>query len=673
MSNANQPHASVVAILEEYLRSAGLFEIIAEHRRPQVLRWHPTFTKDAFWILVWLGIFWVPEIGVVLASNGRTAMMFAFIAPPVTLAGYGVLLTLLFIGFVLTNRNPSLALSQPSANEPAYADWQKHNERVGLIGVFALVLGTPLLLALMLWLYINAAPLAALYLGIYVALMLFTLLLIGASDAVLFRLYVVKGFCSMTWQIVREILRHLPFIASVLLVIVLFSIFSTEFWEALGNLKTSNLFICIALLIALPLVFAVSSIHREAKQTLNLSDRRNLLQKVVIEPAENNKFIKDALDDDRLKTEDWVKAKRELEWRATAKLCENIQPILRKHATWWLRVLLTSTVLFLFVAFFIYFLALFYFLIEPEILAKWLAGGRASAQIERITIPVPLIGWQHEWPSTVLSMAKVSLLLSAFIAMMSTVHVLTEESVKTRFTEQLTEQARSWIALSCIYRNLILPGYERWGAIYHKGVASVSIVTRKPADLSSVKSACIDVRSHFRQPKLVYVTAFEQCENETAYSYGMQANCWQMILDHETDGEDPEQVFALPEASAPANNGRFGNTPLAEELSQTLRERIPTVQQIYVFEGRRFFNVVIRGEKLPSRQDYFNLMQNSIGVFSTPALSQRTIAVYVYNGDTQEELAFLLYSQPMDFVAYRHSFDGRIRFLKSRKLFRASA
>jgi hypothetical protein len=683
MANANEPHARVIAIIEEYLRDAGLFEIIAEHRRPHVLRWPETVTENAFWILVWLLIFWFPEVCVVLSSKGRSAMMFAFIAPPATLAGYGLALTILLSVLMLTNRVPSVFPRHLGADDPTSTDWEKQTERAAMIAVLALVFGTPLVLAVV-DISVLTAPMAALYFGINLALTLLIMLLVAIKDVVLFRLYVVKGFVSMTGQIMREILRHLPFIASVLLVIVLFSIFSTEFWEALGNLKTFNLFVCIALLIALPLIFALSSINREAKETLKLDYHEDFLQQEIIAPAEQNSFIREALDDDRLQTEDWEEAKTELRWRTASKLYENIYPILSKHAIWWLRVLLTWTVFFLFVAFFVYFLFLFYFLIEPATLNKWLRGGQATT-VDMITITVPLINWQHQWPSTIQPMAKVSLLLSSFIAMMSTVHILSDGSVKQRFTEHLSEQARSWKALSCIYRNLISPGYQFWSTpIRKKGLASVSIVVSSPADLNRVKSACVNVRSHLEKERaLVVVTAFEHLEQETAYSYGMQANCWQMIFEPEADGMDPIQVFKLPQPEAladnallkkrPSNNGFRDNTQLARKLAQTLERRIGAGQHVYVFEGNRFVNVVIRGEKLAYRRDYLNLMQTSIYAFTNGGFTQPTISVYVYNHNTQEELAFLLFSQRLEFVVYRDSLDDKIRIRKTRKLFPASA
>ena len=683
MSSANQPHAPVIAILEKYLRDAGLFAIIAEHRRPQVLHWPETIKKNVFWIGVWLLIFWVPEIVVVLVSNGRSAMTFALVAPPATLGGYGLVLTIVLSALMLTNSVPSVFSRQLGADDPPSTDWEKQTDRAAMIAILALVFGTPLVLAAIVWIYFFTAPMAAIYLGINLGLTLFIMLLIAIGDVVLFRLYVVKGFVLMTKQIVREILRHLPFIASVLLVIVLFSIFSTEFWEAIGNQKLSNLLICIALLVILPLIFTLSSINRVAKETLKLDARQASLQNDIIKPAEQNKFIREALDHDRLKNADWEEAKAELRWRTPSKLYENIEPILSKHATWWLIVLLFSTVLFLLVVFFVYFLFLFYFLIQPATLAKWVGGGQPKA-VEIITVTIPLINWQYQCASTIQPIAKVSLLLSSFIAMMSTVHVLTDGSVKQRFTEHLSEQGRSWIALSCIYRNLISPGYQFWDTpIRHKGLANVSIVAKNPANSSSVKSACVNVRSHLeKHGVLLLVTVYEHSEQETAYSYGMQANCWQMIFDHQADEEDPVQVLALSQPAPPVdtaqanngeNNGRYGNTPRAERLSQTLGRRIGAGQNVYVFEGNRFINVVIRGRELYSHRDYLNLMQTSIYAFTSGGFTQPTISVYFYNGESQEELAFILYSQLLEFVAYRDSLDDRIRFRKSRKLFPPSA
>lgn len=476
----------------------------------------------------------------------------------------------------------------------------------------------------------------------------------------------------MTWQIIREMLRHLPFIASILVVIVLFSIFSAEFWEAIGNLRSSNLVICIVLLIALPLAFAVSSITREAKETIKLPEHVEFLDKVILEPAEKNEFIRQSRDDDRFTTEDWNLVKEELKWRDPSKLCENIQPILSEHATWWLIVLLTSTVVFLFIAFFIYFSLLFYFLIEPALLSKWITGN-SSAVVQMIYFKLPAIGWQLELPSTIQPMAKVSLLLSAFIAMMSIVKVLSDGTVKRRFTEDLSAQASSWIALSCIYRNLISPGYQIWNnSIRRKGVACVSIITPNSGHLSGVKAACLDVRTHFqKQRKLVLVTAFEYSNSETAYSYGMQVNCWQMLFEQDQEAGDPIQVSMANKPGTPleTDTGWHGNTARAQRLSHELAERIPEGSQCYVFDGERFMNLVIRRERLQTRREYINLMKTIGTVIATAELRNLTISVYVYHNETQEELAYLLYTQMVPFIAYRDAFDGRMRFLKGRKVF----
>jgi hypothetical protein len=136
--------------------------------------------------------------------------------------------------------------------------------------------------------------------------------------------------------------------------------------------------------------------------------------------------------------------------------------------------------------------------------------------LETLVLPLSLLGysWEVGLPTTAVPVAKVSLLLAIFVAVMSSIYAFTDDLFKMRFTKWLNQKAASWLAVSFIYQCAMSPNYQIWEYVVNdkqKGIANVSIIVPRGFSEKEVEKACEHMETRLQEYRnFVLITAFEQ-------------------------------------------------------------------------------------------------------------------------------------------------------------------
>ena len=652
------------------MREEGLYEAIPEYRRPAIFTLPMAFRTGTAWPLLWLSTFWLPEIYLVWSKAGKHALLFALLAPPLLLILVTVVLVI--IGVTMTLVGPFSKQAQE-----AQADSQPPR----ILRAILLVI-CPLGMGLAIRWYLSSWMPALSYLMIYgVANLVFLLF----AHRLIYRAHQAVEFLSSIVKVFKQTITLFGSLAPLLLILVLFPLFTRDFWEVVGNLDPSTLLVAMAFLSLPAVFFAFISLKQEANEIVGDFPE----SKSLIKNAERTSFISERMENETIASDEWAGVSAELDWRDVDKLASEILPFLQRRVRRWLALLLVCTILLLTIAFFIYFFTLSTVLIRPTVLIAWLQQ-EPVAERDAPPIIVKYLQMLH-LQATAIPIAKVSLLLSTFISVMSSVFALTEESVKKRSTDWLRGKAASWLALSCVYRIMMSPKYQVWEykvKSKRRGVANVSVVFSPDVSDQDVEATVNYIQLALqRYRKLVLVTAFKKSKGR-AYRYGMQRRYWQLVYSTHQQNGTPRftliRDYELASHNLPATqmedpakipNEWFGNTPRAVDLARAIYLD-PQVKVLHPYAYADLYTVslVIRLDGPMDRSSaYFAYVRKLFRLMKEQQfLGPKPISVYLYSGSTLNELAYSFYGEQVSRIAYRDSYmrAGKLRFFRKGKILR---
>ncbi|MCI0556255.1 MAG: hypothetical protein L0287_35375, partial [Anaerolineae bacterium] len=388
---------------------------------------------------------------------------------------------------------------------------------------------------------------------------------------------VVRSFFGALWRSITLLVSLIP----LLLVVVLFSVFTRDLWETLAELSPLQ-YVASVLWLAIPAaVFVSISLRREASSILGtFPDNATLLAH-----AEATEFIRSKLDRGLISEEEWEKLRQEVIWRAQSKLADELLPVVQNKVKRWLALLLGLMAVTLTIAFFVYFFMLFTILLSPSRIADW-----TNTQLSTMPFSTTLFGQTLSFalPITLQVTAKVSLLLACFVSIFASISGLSDETIRAIITGWLTNKSVSWLAISALYTCAMSPNYYVWNYIVHNktgGIANVLIVVRQGLSPKQIEQACEHMEARLASYKnLVMVTAFEQNDKRSTYRLDLPDNRWR-LLHNKTKNvrnfdaitfEDDEvhyRHFLGRDAllnQMPISDEWFGNTPDTISFSKAL-------------------------------------------------------------------------------------------------------
>lgn len=634
--------------LEKYLRLEGLYQVIPEHRRRSL------FTIPIAFL--WMAGAWALAAYFVLRHTGFSGLIVAVLGPPLML---GSVLLVLAVIFVVRQFRLGKEVTETDA---------------GMIGGF-LLSGFPVLISIALGIYLRSWSVAIGYIAVYAMGMPIVIVLQQQAYRVHLLIELVRSIFKALWRSVTLLLVLIP----LLLVVVLLSVFSQELWEALGSLSLSRLLGSTICLVLLAFIFVLASLEREAEAIVGEFPER----KQIVKVAENTLFIKGRLDRGLISEEEWKGLTSELEWRDTVKLADGILPILRSRVKRWLALLLGLTSSTLVVSFFVYFYIFFSVLLSPSLVARW-----TDMQLDTLMVPISIFqySWRIGFPTTAVAVAKVSFVLAVFIAVMSSVYALTDETIKTVFTEWLNRKAASWLSASSLYLCVMSPNYQVWEYVVRdkrKGIANVSIVIPKDLPEEKVQEACEHIESRLEDyNNLVLVTAFEQNFERPVYKSGIPGKRWRLLHNKVKDIRTFEPFhLILDELRYQHFLGRdsldegveipaewFGNTPKAKALGKAVWEADADHEWVlhpYVFESDTIlsFEICLTKRKTKSGQ-YREYVRELLTMARQMAPDAQNVWIEVCFRDTLDTLTRLNWSNQLPYFEYKDEVNGKNKLEK---------
>jgi len=634
--------------LEEYLKREGLYAVIPEYRRPSL------FTVPI--ASIWMAEMWVLAVYFLLRHRGFGGLIMAVFGPPLLLVGTLLILAVFFIIRQLRS------------------DKKLEDADAGVIGG-VLLYGFPLLLAVALGLYLGSWTVTVWY-AVLAALGIVLVVLLHSQA---YRVHLLVELARSTFRVLLRSVTLLLVLVPLLLVVVLLSIFSQELWEALGGLSLARL-IGSAFLMVLPaFLFVLASLEQEAMVIVGEFPE----EEMIVENAEGTPFIKSKLDNGLISEEEWARIRSDLRWRDETKLAEELLPMLQNRVKRWLALLLGSTSIALVISFFVYFYILFSVLLKPSLVATWV-----DVQLETLTVPLSIFGysWEVGIPSTAAPTAKVSLLIAIFVALMSSIYALTDDSFKRMFTQWLSQKATSWLAVSSVYQCVALPNYQIWEYVVRdkrKGIANVFIIVSQGLSEEEVEKACEHMESRLQEYRnFVLITAFEQNVERPAYRLGMPGNRWR-LLHNKGKGirifepnslvldELRYQYFLgmdslQEEVEIP--DGWFGNTPQGIAVAKAMWEADVGHEWVlhpYAFEDDTVLSLEVHLTKKMAKSDqYRQYIHELLTLTRQKVPDAQDIWIDLYFRDTVDTLAHLNWSEQLSYVEYKDEAVGKSRIEK---------
>jgi hypothetical protein len=313
--------------------------------------------------------------------------------------------------------------------------------------------------------------------------------------------------------------------------------------------------------------------------------------------------------------------------------------------------------------------------------------------VETLNVPLRIAEFSYEFglDSTLLPTMQVALLLAVFVAMMSVVYALTEDSFKEQFTKWLSEKAYNWLAASSLYLSSIHPNYQIWEYTRddkRSGMVNVSIVVPKDISEQEVRVACEHLDSQLKAyQQLVVITAFEQNQADPRYRTGIPGKRWRFIHNkikekqffEETSLETDEVRYqdSLGHTGLQENeeipDEWFGNSLQAVSLARKIWEsdiHHGLILHPYGFEANLLLTLEIHLlKRLPNSNDYQQFIKELLpkiqDVYQTP--HNRTILIDLCFRDTVDSLASFEWNQEHAYITYKDEYIGKSKMEKLKK------
>jgi hypothetical protein len=638
----------IQSILEAVLKREGLHGVIPHYRRGQVF--------PAPILSFWLGGLWL-SASFFYFYLGKKSLLVSFFTPVIL---FIIFFLLVVIYYVVRSYRLKKDLSS--------------NDAASFGGIF--IFGTPILVTLHLGLAIRSWLAPLYFLGIYIGIIILTLVLNKQG----YRIFSILELFVSVVKAFGQSLRYLLVILPLLLIIILLSVFSSDLWKIIGLAPFPRLFSIFALILFPALILYISSLSSQAKALLsNVSKREHILVE-----AEKLPILKKQLDEGLISEEEWQELLKQLNWRHYEKLINDIWLVIYNKTKRWLALLIGLTSLVLLLSFFLYFYIFFSVAIDPQTISDWtglqntppvwvvnISGSFGVLSISAINVAI----------------AKVSLILATFAAAMSIVYSLTDETVKGLFTNWLVQKSSLWVAACCLYKSFVEPNYQFWEYVVDNkkdGIANISIVTPKGLSEEKINDVCTYVaKQHEEYRRIVIVTAFEQNLEKALYKRSAPGRWWQYLHNKANDIKQFDEVpsytdevrynhflgRACLEKGDSIPDEWFGESPNSIKLSKAIWDadtRKEWILHPYVSENGNNISLDINlSKKKKSSAEYRafakQILKQLLDIFPNANL----ITVDLYFRDTVDFITNLMLNRELDYVSYR---DERSKKLHTESL-----
>jgi hypothetical protein len=401
---------------------------------------------------------------------------------------------------------------------------------------------------------------------------------IGSALALALFQYAAQIFQVIdAFRFVRRSPEILSRILPLLLIFVLLSLFSEEYWKIVASLPIDT-FVAVTALVFLPGI--VSIVFSVVPQVTTLIPNFQSWDEVlnILESS----IISVPLRQGTISQEAWLQTSQQAEWRhidlAQAQFRDNLsRPI-------WLGLILIllSTIVLLAVVTTAYFFVLLN-LVVPNNNAPF----TNTNPITLISSPIGIGVYSRG-----IALLKVSLLTATFVVTVFSVHIFSDEMYRVHLFRRFEQQIREWVAAKLIYdatSNLNFQFYAYIVAPNKKNdIINASLVVPQGLPESEIEFACESFGQNQPTWNRLLVTAFEQTDLPERYVGGLPSRKWQFILNRHTGHRSFQaQHFAINDLREDHNlgfddgrkntleelqDGWFGNTPEAVELGKQLWE-----------------------------------------------------------------------------------------------------
>lgn len=623
-------------LVERYLKKEGLYQTVVEHRRARL------FTLPM--AILWLGYLWAAEVGIMLANGVANLLLPALILPVVA---FLFSFSGLVLFYLIRQRRLGQRLSESDAST---------------IGGFFLF-GFPAVVGVLMGSYLGSIVAFLIYLGLAVA-GFFGLLFLQSRAYQIHRLW---GFVRSIAKAVPRSLLALPAIISLLLVFTFLSVFSQEFWQAIGTLSAQSLIAASVVVLAPVALFAALSVSDESAKLVDTSWSASQIMFV----AQETPFFAQRLASGHIAREEWQAANDEVTWRHLDRLLREIRTPVFHLTKRWFALWIVFTGLFVLVCLCLYFFVFSSIVLPPAIIQNWTSPAQVLGSYEIL----PQLGWRLTVPMSTVTTLKVSIFLATFLMAVFLVWAFTDEHVKGRLADWLKRQAESWLAMSAVYQAIARPGYQVWDYVVQdvkgKSRTTVHIVVPHGSSDNDVERACRHMESTLRQYRVVYIVAFEQKPEAPRYRLGMPGRRWRLIrigLDQSPtfepihlEVEEPRYQHELAElylteGESPPDEW-FGETPRGIHIARRiwdLDDGRELVMHPYVFDADRYIAVEVNlYRRMERSEQYRTYLKRLLTIARESTPSPSTIDIELYFRDTVDSLARVSWSTELPYVEYR--------------------
>lgn len=632
--------------LEDYLKDEGLYDVIPEHKRPDLFPFPISITA-----LIWIVSSFGPAVFFMATEKGLLGIFVTVLAIIGLLCVIPIVFLIAFIFFQIRLMRAG-----------------KANFYTILGGIIFLV---PIVYAVILGIYLGSWQNFVLFIVTYICgFVILTFLNLQS-----YRLHLFFELFRSVFGALRQSISLLVSLIPLFLVIVLFSVFTRDLWELLAQLSDFQFFIGVLWLAIPAFVFVVISGRREILSIVgNFPDNITL-----IERAETTEFIKSKLENGFISQEEWDKLKEDINWRMPTKLAEQLFPIIQKKVGRWLSLLLVFVGISLTFGFFVYFFILFTVLFSPSQIADW-----TQTLLTSMPVSINIFGqsWNLILPNTIIVTAKGSLFLAFFVSITASISGLNDDGVRKIIMDWLTKKAASWMAISALYTCQISPDYYIWQYQVddkHQGIANVIVVVKPNLSLQEIKQVCEYIENLLDDYKrFVMLTAFEQADYDHNYRIDSSKKCWRLLHNKTTNVREFNEITEHNELRYSHFLGRealkiegsiseewFGNFPDVINFSKKLwNDDIDHewVLHPYVSKSSEMISIEINLAKRKATSKQYHLYVKEIARLARQFFPEiGHIMVELYYRDTTDILAMATWNNKLPEIIYKDETMKNIR------------
>lgn len=415
----------LVREVERYIEREGLYSLVPSNRRDRPVRlgWLPA--------LVWIGVLALVSALPVYASAHPSALFRAVVANAVIIC---------FIGFVLAKLLYDRFTSQHLKELDLLVTVLSSTGVGAVAGYFT---GN-------LWAALAAALLA-------VALAVAGTL--AAKEP--FRLYSLLASIRLAGRTARQSTSLLAVLMALSLAVSLFASFTQELWASLTQIHRGEMLVVVGLIFFPAFVLTAKSLRREAEAVT-----RSYVADSVFNPASLAAQVPRVLalalglDAASFPPRELDRARKRLAESEPAAL-EEISRTVVGHVKVVLLLLLIFSAMILMLVLAVYFFVLFSFLFNPKDLVWWVQQGSSAPPAELRYSAVPhelryiVAGFPVKITSANLIIAKVSIILGAFVSSLTSIQALSDEAVQAFYADWLGSDVECWLVMASLYRTLV--------------------------------------------------------------------------------------------------------------------------------------------------------------------------------------------------------------------------